>query len=217
MWRAMIRAMLTSQRASARTRRPAKEDVLICNANRGVLVPIKGMPWVFLIVLGVVTVWTILLGRTKFGRHVYAIGGNAGPHDEPASACRASAPSASCSRPSRPASPGSSTRPAFVQCRPTSTVGRSCSTRLRPGDRRHQSVRRPRQSDPRGAGRHRHRIDRQRHGAPGLQRCIEEHRHRDRADRRGHHRCACAARRLCHGTMKRRLRQIRAPEQLVNR
>jgi len=51
--------------------------VLICNANRGVLVPIKGMPWVFLIVLGVVTVWTILLGRTKFGRHVYAIGGNA--------------------------------------------------------------------------------------------------------------------------------------------
>ena len=77
MWRAMIRAMLTSQRASARTRRPAKEDVLICKANRGVLVPIKGVPWVFLIVLGVVTAWTILLGRTKFGRHVYAIGGNA--------------------------------------------------------------------------------------------------------------------------------------------
>jgi D-xylose transport system permease protein len=51
--------------------------VMICNANRGVLVPIKGMPWVLLIVLGVVTVWTILLGRTKFGRHVYAIGGNA--------------------------------------------------------------------------------------------------------------------------------------------
>jgi D-xylose transport system permease protein len=51
--------------------------VLICNANRGVLTPIKGMPWVLLILLGVVTVWTILLGRTKFGRHVYAIGGNA--------------------------------------------------------------------------------------------------------------------------------------------
>jgi D-xylose transport system permease protein len=51
--------------------------VLICNANRGTLVPIKGMPWVVLIVLGVVTVWTVLLGRTKFGRHVYAIGGNA--------------------------------------------------------------------------------------------------------------------------------------------
>jgi D-xylose transport system permease protein len=51
--------------------------VLICNADRGVLVPIRGMPWVLLIVLGVVTMWSILLGRTTFGRHVYAIGGNA--------------------------------------------------------------------------------------------------------------------------------------------
>jgi D-xylose transport system permease protein len=51
--------------------------VLICNTNRGVLVPIKGVPWVVLIVLGVLTMWTILLGRTKFGRYVYAIGGNA--------------------------------------------------------------------------------------------------------------------------------------------
>ncbi len=51
--------------------------VLVCNADRGVLTPIRGMPWVVLIVLGVVTMWSILLGRTRFGRHVYAIGGNA--------------------------------------------------------------------------------------------------------------------------------------------
>jgi len=49
---------------------------LICNTNRGVLVPIRGIPWVVLIVLGVLVAWTVLLGRTKFGRYVYAIGGN---------------------------------------------------------------------------------------------------------------------------------------------
>ena len=37
--------------------------------------PIKGVPWVVLIVLGVLAAWTFLLGRTKFGRYVYAIGG----------------------------------------------------------------------------------------------------------------------------------------------
>ena len=51
--------------------------VLICNANRGLLVPIRGVPWVVLIVLGVLAAWSVLLGRTRFGRYVYAIGGNA--------------------------------------------------------------------------------------------------------------------------------------------
>jgi D-xylose transport system permease protein len=51
--------------------------VLICNTNRGVLVPIRGMPWVILIVLGVLAMWTLLQNRTKFGRYIYAIGGNA--------------------------------------------------------------------------------------------------------------------------------------------
>ena len=50
--------------------------VLICNTNRGTLVTIRGLPWVVLIVLGVLTMWTLLLGRTKFGRYMYAIGGN---------------------------------------------------------------------------------------------------------------------------------------------
>jgi D-xylose transport system permease protein len=51
--------------------------VLICNTNRGVLTAIRGLPWVVLIVLGVLVAWTLLLGRSKFGRYVYAIGGNA--------------------------------------------------------------------------------------------------------------------------------------------
>jgi D-xylose transport system permease protein len=50
--------------------------VLICNANRGALVSIRGMPWVVPIVLTVLGMWSFLLGRTKFGRYMYAVGGN---------------------------------------------------------------------------------------------------------------------------------------------
>jgi D-xylose transport system permease protein len=51
--------------------------VLIGNTNRGVLVPLRGVPWVVVIVLGVLVIWSALLGRTRFGRYIYAIGGNA--------------------------------------------------------------------------------------------------------------------------------------------
>jgi D-xylose transport system permease protein len=51
--------------------------VLLCNADRGAVNPIRGMPWVVLIVLAVLACWTLLLSRTKFGRYIYAIGGNA--------------------------------------------------------------------------------------------------------------------------------------------
>lgn len=50
--------------------------VAICNTDRGVLVSIRGVPWVLLIVLGVLAAWTIVLNRTRFGRYVYAIGGS---------------------------------------------------------------------------------------------------------------------------------------------
>jgi D-xylose transport system permease protein len=50
--------------------------VVICNTNRGTLVAIRGVPWVVIIVLGVLAMWTLLLGRTRFGRYMYAIGGN---------------------------------------------------------------------------------------------------------------------------------------------
>lgn len=51
--------------------------VLLCNANRGILLPVYGVPWVVLLVFAVLASWTFLLGRTRFGRYVYAIGGNA--------------------------------------------------------------------------------------------------------------------------------------------
>jgi D-xylose transport system permease protein len=50
--------------------------VSICNTNRANLGTLEGVPWVIPIVLGVMGVWTILLMRTKFGRYIYAIGGN---------------------------------------------------------------------------------------------------------------------------------------------
>jgi D-xylose transport system permease protein len=52
--------------------------VLIGNTNRGVgFVVVRGVPWVILVVLVVLVAWSFLLGRTRFGRYVYAIGGNA--------------------------------------------------------------------------------------------------------------------------------------------
>src|SRR5664280_2954651 len=51
--------------------------VAICNVNRGSYLPIVGVPWVVPLVLVVVGVWTILLERMQFGRHIYAVGGNA--------------------------------------------------------------------------------------------------------------------------------------------
>ncbi len=52
--------------------------VLIGNTNRGVgLTVVRGVPWVVLVVLVVLVAWTFLLGRTRFGRYMYAVGGNA--------------------------------------------------------------------------------------------------------------------------------------------
>jgi D-xylose transport system permease protein len=52
--------------------------VLICNTNRGVgLTVLEGVPWVVVVVLVLLVLWTTLLNRTRFGRYVYAIGGNA--------------------------------------------------------------------------------------------------------------------------------------------
>src|SRR6266852_5032014 len=51
--------------------------VMICTVNRGTpLVTVQGVPWVIPIVLVLLGVWTLMLQRTRFGRYVYAIGGN---------------------------------------------------------------------------------------------------------------------------------------------
>jgi D-xylose transport system permease protein len=49
----------------------------VANTNRGRLITLAGMPWSVLVVLAILLLWTLLLGRTRFGRYVYAIGGNA--------------------------------------------------------------------------------------------------------------------------------------------
>ena len=50
--------------------------VAISNVNRAAFGTLAGVPWVIPIVLAVLGVWTVLLQKTKFGRYVYAIGGN---------------------------------------------------------------------------------------------------------------------------------------------
>jgi D-xylose transport system permease protein len=51
--------------------------VLICNTNRGVAIVVRGVPWVVPVVLVVLLAWSWLLARTRYGRYIYAIGGNA--------------------------------------------------------------------------------------------------------------------------------------------
>jgi D-xylose transport system permease protein len=52
--------------------------VLICNQNRGRgVVVLRGMPWAVPIIGVILVVYSLLLGRTKYGRYLYAIGGNA--------------------------------------------------------------------------------------------------------------------------------------------
>ncbi len=37
---------------------------------------IRGIPWVLPLVIALLLFWTFVLGRTRFGRHLYAVGGN---------------------------------------------------------------------------------------------------------------------------------------------
>jgi D-xylose transport system permease protein len=55
--------------------------VWICNQNRSVsLLPnapkLEGVPYVVLVVLAIAVLYTFMMDRTRFGRYVYAIGGN---------------------------------------------------------------------------------------------------------------------------------------------
>ena len=51
--------------------------VAICNVNRAHVGTIEGVPYIIPIVLVVLGACTVLLQRSRFGRYVYAIGGNA--------------------------------------------------------------------------------------------------------------------------------------------
>lgn len=52
--------------------------VLLTNANRGIgPYTLRGMPYVIPVVFAVLVLWSVVLTRTRYGRYVYAIGGNA--------------------------------------------------------------------------------------------------------------------------------------------
>ncbi|HVY10070.1 MAG TPA: ABC transporter permease [Mycobacteriales bacterium] len=52
--------------------------VLVCNANRGsALLHLSGVPWIVPVLAVVLVLYSVLLGRMRFGRYLYAIGGNA--------------------------------------------------------------------------------------------------------------------------------------------
>ncbi len=52
--------------------------VYVCNLNRGsAFVVLEGVPYPVPIIVGFLVLYTFTLGRTRFGRYLYAIGGNA--------------------------------------------------------------------------------------------------------------------------------------------
>jgi D-xylose transport system permease protein len=48
--------------------------VWICNLNRGVLTPLKGVPWVIPFLVVLLIIQSFHLTRTRLGRYIYAIG-----------------------------------------------------------------------------------------------------------------------------------------------
>ncbi len=48
----------------------------LSSVNRARIGTISGVPWFVVIVLAVLAFWMVLLERTRFGRYIYAIGGN---------------------------------------------------------------------------------------------------------------------------------------------
>jgi D-xylose transport system permease protein len=50
--------------------------VAIMNTDRGRLIPIQGVPLGVVIFLGLIAIFQVVTRRTRWGRHVYAVGGN---------------------------------------------------------------------------------------------------------------------------------------------
>ncbi|MFI6485682.1 sugar ABC transporter permease [Nonomuraea sp. NPDC050663] len=51
--------------------------VYVLNLDRGRAIPLMGVPIVVPVILFFLLLWTFVLRRTAFGRHIYAVGGNA--------------------------------------------------------------------------------------------------------------------------------------------
>ncbi len=167
--------------------------LLICNANRGLLTPLEGVPWVIPFVLIIVLVCGSCCWRApRLGRYIYAIGAN------PEAARRAginvtrvrTIGFVMC-RASPRASPAWSTSRRQGSMSTDIDGGNSCCTRVAAAVIGGTSL-----FGGRGKMLHallggdRHRGGVQRPGADGHQRRRSGHRDRDRADRRGHARLA---------------------------
>lgn len=50
--------------------------VYVCTINRGLLIPLKGVPYVIPFIGLVLFAYSVMLGRTRLGRYMYAIGAN---------------------------------------------------------------------------------------------------------------------------------------------
>ena len=102
--------------------------VVVCNVNRGALVPLRGVPWVVPFVLAVSWPGRCCSPRPAPGATSTPSAATPRPPAGPASAWPGSGPSASCCAASPPASPAWSTSPAWGPWPPTSTAARSSST-----------------------------------------------------------------------------------------
>lgn len=69
--------LLNQQRQIIRPGKEACVKIGPPNEPLGCIPVIQGVPWAVLVVLVLLVVLTFVLGRTAFGRHVYAVGGNA--------------------------------------------------------------------------------------------------------------------------------------------
>ena len=69
--------LLNQQRQIVRPGKVACVKLGPPNEPLGCIPVIQGVPWAVLVVLVLLVVLTFVLGRTAFGRHIYAVGGNA--------------------------------------------------------------------------------------------------------------------------------------------
>ena len=171
-----------------------------------VLLADRGIPLSGLILVGLCGIGAFITTRTAFGRHVFAIGGNA-------EATRRAGISVTRVR-----------MIVFISCSTMAAFGGiMAASRLLavnqssggsdllllaiagPGHRRHEPVRRPRLGLGRAARRARDRLDRQRHGpaCAGLLRQVHDHRRRPAAGRRDRRRDQKPARARRRGTSAR--------------
>lgn len=104
----------------------------VFNLNRGAFLKIEGMPFAVPMVIAVLVIYSFVLSRTKFGRYMYAIGGNTEAARRAGIAVNRIGSTRSCSAASPPASGACSTCRSSGATRQVRRIPRSCSTQWPP-------------------------------------------------------------------------------------